>query len=101
MILIFILFIAFVIILFLFLIPGYSANKRVIKTLHNACKECTNESVDEVICVLHNTDLIKLGRRRTFECCRASWKLLNSDQNISTEKKKELRKAFLANGINL
>ena len=37
----------------------------------------------------------------TFECCRASWKLLSADQNISTAKKQELRRAILTSGVNL
>lgn len=82
-------------------IKAYFINKSVVSFLRGACRECTDDSVDKAICVLNHVNLADLGRRKTFECCRASWKSLSAEQNISTAKKQELRRAILTSGVNL
>ena len=82
-------------------IKAYFINESVVSFLRDACRECTDDSVDKAICVLNHVNLADLGRRKTFECCRASWKLLSAEQNISTAKKQELRRAILTSGVNL
>lgn len=82
-------------------IKAYFINESVVRFLRDACRECTDDSVDKAIGVLNHVNLADLGWRRTFECCRASWKLLSADQNISTAKKQELRRAILTSGVNL
>lgn len=83
------------------IVRSFYINTRVVKVLRKACRKCTDDSVDTAICVLNHVNLADMGWRTTFECCRASWKLLSSEQNISTAKKQELRRAILTSGVNL